>query len=84
MEFLHMPNELSGLSDRVLSHWFPTRKSSHESMGKEHGKDQTLKEACEVRGPAEWRCDLARGSLYDYLTNTIFFTVIMNKLFIEL
>ena len=29
-----MPKELNGLSDQVLSHWFPTRKSSHTGAGK--------------------------------------------------
>ena len=29
MEFLHMPKELNGLSDHVLSHWFPKEKNSH-------------------------------------------------------
>jgi hypothetical protein len=31
---LHMPKELNGFSDRVLSHWFPTRKSSHVGAGR--------------------------------------------------
>jgi hypothetical protein len=48
-----MPKELSGLSDGVLSHWFPTRKSSHIGEGKEYGKDLTLKEACEAWAPAK-------------------------------
>ena len=34
MEFLHMPKELHGLSDRVLSRGFPMRKSSHTGAGK--------------------------------------------------
>ena len=34
MEFLSMPKELDGLSDQVLSHWFPTRKSSHTGAGR--------------------------------------------------
>ena len=29
MEFLHMPKELNGSNGWVLSHWLPTRKSSH-------------------------------------------------------
>ena len=29
MKFFHMPKELNGWSDRVLSHQFPTKKSSH-------------------------------------------------------
>ena len=28
-----MPKELDGLSDQVLSHWFPTGKSSHAGAG---------------------------------------------------
>ena len=38
MEFFHMPKELNGLSDHVLSHWYPTRKSSHTSAGKKDGQ----------------------------------------------
>ena len=34
MEFLHMPKELNGLSDHVLSHWFPMEKSSHTGVGR--------------------------------------------------
>ena len=34
MKFLHMPKELNGLDDHVLWHWFPTRKSSHASVGR--------------------------------------------------
>jgi hypothetical protein len=37
MEFLHMPKELNGLSDRVLSHWFPTKKNSHAGADKKTG-----------------------------------------------
>ena len=48
MEFLGMPKELNDLSDRVLSHWFPPRKSSHAGAG-------------EGRGPLEWRYNLTRG-----------------------
>ena len=29
-----MPKELNGLSDWVLSHWFPTGKSSHTCEGR--------------------------------------------------
>ena len=32
-----MPMELNGLSDWVLSHRFPTGKSSHEGAGSEGG-----------------------------------------------
>ena len=38
MEFLHMPKELNGLSDRVLSHWFSMWKSSHASVGRKTGQ----------------------------------------------
>jgi hypothetical protein len=46
MEFLHIPKELNGfndwtingLIDRVLSSWFPTRKSSHLSMDEKTGQ----------------------------------------------
>ena len=38
MEFLPMPKELNGLSDRVSSHRFPTGKSSHASVGKKIGQ----------------------------------------------
>ena len=48
-----MPKEFNGLSGRVLSHWFPTRKSSHASAGRVHGEDRAVKEAWEGRGPAE-------------------------------
>ena len=41
MEFLHMSKELNGLSDRVLSHWFPMRKVPR-MCGQE---DHTMKEA---------------------------------------
>jgi hypothetical protein len=33
-----MPNELNGLSDPVLSHWFPPRKSSHANVGRKTGQ----------------------------------------------
>ena len=47
MEFLHMPKELNGLSDWVLSHKFPTRKSSHADANRK------TKQAWEGRDPAE-------------------------------
>ena len=33
-----MPKEPNGLSDQVLSHWFPTGKSSHAGVGKKTGQ----------------------------------------------
>ena len=36
-EVNHMPKELNGLSDWVLSHWFPMWKSSHAGVGSEGG-----------------------------------------------
>ena len=36
-----MSKELNGLSDRVLSHWFPTRKFPHKCKQ----EDRTMKEA---------------------------------------
>ena len=44
MEFLHVPKELNGLSDHVLTHWFPTGKSFHTGAGR---KNQAVKEAWE-------------------------------------
>jgi hypothetical protein len=47
MESLHMPKELDGLSDWVLSHWLPAGKSSHADADKKtkqwkrHGRDMT-------------------------------------------
>ena len=38
--FTCMPKELNGLSDRVLSHWFPMRKNSHANEGKKIGKQK--------------------------------------------
>ena len=46
MEIFHMPKELddlsnrvfNGLSNRVLSHWFPTGKNSHACVNKKIGK----------------------------------------------
>ena len=38
MQFFHMPKELVSFSDQVLSHWFPTGKSSHASVGKKIGR----------------------------------------------
>ena len=37
MDFFHMQKELNGLSDWVLSYWFPMGKSSHASAGKTTG-----------------------------------------------
>ena len=34
----HMPKKLDGLSDHVLSHWFPMRKSFHACAGKKIGQ----------------------------------------------
>ena len=48
-----MPKELNDLSDHVLSHWFPMRKSSHAGAGKENGEDWTVKEAWEGQVQAE-------------------------------
>ena len=36
-----MPKELNGLSDQVLSHWFPTGKSSHTCADNEGGMGDT-------------------------------------------
>ena len=38
MEFVRIPKELNDLSDQVLSHWFPTRKSSHAGVGWKTGE----------------------------------------------
>ena len=38
MKFLHMSKEINGLSDRVLSHWFPMGKSSKAGAGKKIGQ----------------------------------------------
>ena len=46
-----MPKEVNGLSDRVLSHWFPTGKRFHVGA--------TMKEAWDERGLAECKCNLA-------------------------
>jgi hypothetical protein len=64
MDFFHMPKKLNGLSDqglnglsdRVLSHWFPMEKKSHASPDK-----QWRRRGMEGRGPAEWKRDLHRG-----------------------
>ena len=40
MEFLHTTKELDGLSDRIFSHWFPTRKKPHAGAGMEHVEDR--------------------------------------------
>ena len=66
MEFLRMPKELNdlsvwmlnGLSDWVLSHWFPTEKSSHAGAGRKIGQ---WKRAWEGHDSAKWRCDLAQS-----------------------
>ena len=50
MGFLHMPKELNDFSDRVLSHWFPPRKSSHVGAGR--NEDRAVTEAWEGRGGA--------------------------------
>ena len=44
--------------DRVLSHWFPTRKSSHTSVDRMTGQ---WKRRGKDGGLAEWRCDLDWG-----------------------
>ena len=49
--------------DWVLSHWFPTRKSSYVGAGRQ--EDRATKEAYEGRDLAEWRCGLARGRGYN-------------------
>ena len=46
---------------RILSHWFPTRKSSHASTDK---KTWTNERGLEREEPAEWRCNLARDINY--------------------
>ena len=37
MESLHMSKELIGLSDRVLSHWFPVWRISNHCLGRTGG-----------------------------------------------
>jgi hypothetical protein len=44
--------------DKVLSYWFPMRRSSHAGASKE---DQAMKEAWEGQGPTECKCGVARG-----------------------
>jgi hypothetical protein len=69
MGLLHMPKELNDLSEHVISHWFPLRKSSHASAGM---KTEQMKEAWEGRDPVKWRYDLAWGTLpltLNYYTN---------------
>jgi hypothetical protein len=34
MEFIHMSKNRNGLSDHKLSHWFPTKRSSHVGAGR--------------------------------------------------
>jgi hypothetical protein len=60
MEFLHMPKELDGLSDKVLSYWFPT-DNGEELPRRCTQEDRAVKEAWEGQGWAEWKRDLARG-----------------------
>ena len=67
MKFLHMPKELNDLSDRVLPHWFPMRRSSPRMCGQE---DRAVQEAWEGRGPTKHKFDLAWGKPYN-LTNTM-------------
>ena len=50
-----MPQELDGLSDRVLSHWFPIEKSSHAGAGRAHEKDRVVKEMWEGAGPSRMK-----------------------------
>ena len=38
MGYIHTPKVLNGLSDRVLSHWFPTGKSSHAYVDRKTGR----------------------------------------------
>ena len=45
-----MPKELSGLTDRILSHWFPTGKSSHVGAG---GKTKLTVKETWGEGPSQ-------------------------------
>jgi hypothetical protein len=55
----YMSKEFNGLSDWVLSHWFPIGKNSYTC-----GPDVwAMKELWEGRSPAKWRCDLAHGKV---------------------
>ena len=51
----------------VLSHWFPTWKSSHASVGTKTRQWRRRGRGKAGRGPTKWRCDLAWGLLYIYL-----------------
>jgi hypothetical protein len=73
MEFLHMPKELNGLSDWVLSHWYPTRRSSHVGAGRKTGQWSTVKEAWEGWDPTKWRCDVAQGQYYSLWLKKVMF-----------
>ena len=53
MEFLHTPKEFNVLRDRVLSHWVPTRRSSHACAGLMSYEDHVVKEAWEGQGGAQ-------------------------------
>ena len=46
MEFLYISKEINGLSDLILSHWFPQ-------------EDRAMKEVWEGHGLDKRRCDLA-------------------------
>ena len=61
MDFLHMPKELSGLSDQYyyIDSQQGREQSSHACVGIK--TEHAVKEAWEGQGPAEWRCGLARG-----------------------
>jgi hypothetical protein len=53
IEFLHMPNELNGLSDPVLSHWLiPTKEEFPRKCGQE---DRAEKKKWEGWGLTNWR-----------------------------
>ena len=66
MEFIHMPKELNGLSDRALdglsewglSNWFPNGEEFLQRCGHD---DHVVKKAWEGQGPTEHKCDLAWG-----------------------
>ena len=57
MKFFHVPKELNGLSDQVLSHWFSTGKSSLTSASR---KTRQWKRRGRG-GPTEHKYDLAQG-----------------------
>jgi hypothetical protein len=58
MEFLHMPKEFNGLSDRCVVTLVPNMEEFPCMCRRE---DRVVKEAWEERGPGKWRCDLAQG-----------------------